>query len=141
MPALTKPRLLPFSVDEPQPLREHWEGKFEGRDGSTCELVFDVIAQLSFFGGGLEGDGFAPAFPADQEKLTFTGSKYDHHVDFETWLDVEHLGRKPFVCIGTVDLDAGTMDGNFTVDCIDPEDCGCGGGAGRFSLRRKSDHY
>ena len=139
MPVMTKSKQTPLSIGLPEPLREHWEAHFQGTGGSTAELAFDAVAELSFFGGALEGDGFAAAFPTNQEKLTFTGANYDRYVDFETWLHVVDLGRKPFVCIGTVDLGAGTMAGSFTVDCIEPETCGCGGGSGQFSMCRATE--
>jgi hypothetical protein len=121
---------------EPETVEEYWEGELDGQTGSTAGIWLDFRATLRFWRDAISGSGSGKDFPLGQEALSITGHTQGGSVELLIWLDAEGLTSKPLVCIGLLDAAAGTIAGAFSVDCMSPRTCTCGGGGGQFALRR-----
>ncbi len=119
----------------------HWEGPFEvtaGADGpdDNCR----IRAMIGFHGELLEGSGVLHVDPDDEGgEIILTGTRSGGDVNFEIWFSDGVEARTPFVCVGALSADEQAMDGVWSFACMDPENCGCDGGAGNFQLVRVRD--
>lgn len=118
----------------------HWEGVFNIEVGGDPEDDFRIKAMIGFHGEVVEGSGMLHLLQGDDEggDITLTGTRLNESVHFDIWPSDAPVAS-PFVCSGTLSPDEQAMDGAWTVACMDPENCGCDGAAGRFRLLRVAD--
>jgi hypothetical protein len=137
MPNAPTPDALPDTVALETP-DYHWEGPFDVTRGEA-EDSFIVRAMIGFHGDLIEGSGELHLTNDDGEgPITITGDRTGGDVRFSIWF-ADGEARSPLDCEGEMSADEQTMKGDWSFECLDPENCGCGGGGGTFTLERVRD--
>ena len=100
------------------------------------KAIVDFVRIGSFFSGRTDmtyvlGGREAMRVPADIEgELTDTQALLDVHMQEGA------MRRAPFNCAGAAKTDGQQFEGEWTMPCLDPVNCGCGGDRGAFWLTR-----
>lgn len=116
----------------------HWEGPFDITRGDVDDS-FILRAMIGFHGDLVEGSGDIHLANSEaMGEVSLTGDRNGGALRFSLWFtDVE--ARAPVECSGELSLDEQRITGDWSFECLDPENCGCGGGAGTFTLDRVRD--
>ncbi len=121
----------------PPPLRdEEWEGAFTGTAGSTEGFAFHMRGRLLLGSGLVSGTGRAVDLRTPHDGVSLDGSEEAGAVRVDLWFDEPGVAARPLACDGTLSGDGTRIEGAWTVDCLNPGECDCGGGRGTFALRR-----
>ena len=129
-------RLVGDALETP-PLRdEEWEGTFEGTAGSTEGFSFAMRGRIRHGAGLIAGTGRIVDFRTPNDGLSLDGMVTGGAVAMGLWFDEPDVAREPLACEGVLSTDGDRISGDWTVACLDPAGCDCGGGRGRFDLRR-----
>jgi hypothetical protein len=135
------PDLAPLLRGLPALSPEHyWEGEFTGARGAAQNCTIGVKAQIGFHGHLIEGAGRAVTFPAEfsdtDASFSLSGVLSFDSVSFQLWFGASQIRHEPFIGSGMLSSDGREIGGDWSVQCFDPETCGCEGGGGVFRLKR-----
>ncbi len=143
MPSLSRntPSQPTIVVPRPKPVPERpWEGEFTARFQSGDAYIVPVKLTIQVHAHLIEGKGRSLTYPgrgADDERcFELTGTRNARFVTFDLWFASKVVGRIPWRCEGRLNADRDAISGHWSMDCLDSEDCNCGGPSGPYEMKR-----
>ncbi len=116
-----------------------WEGEFHATFPTGNTYIVPVKAVITLAASLIEGQGRSLSYPtrgcdADR-KFEITGTNNLSKVAFQCWFAGinAHL---PWSCEGEMNRGRDYIVGTWSMDCLRPSTCGCGGPSGPFELKQ-----
>ncbi|MFN7054316.1 hypothetical protein [Hyphomonas sp.] len=135
---IARPKL---SFPVPDPLQESpWEGIFTANFQTGRSYRVPLKAVLRVNDSLLDGSGRSLGYPQNtaEKNRTFSisGSRRQSFVAFDIWFDLSSIAHRPWMCEGQLNDSGDLITGNWSMQCLDPPECACGGPSGPFELKR-----
>lgn len=140
-PSLVKAPRAALAIPRPRPAPERpWEGEFKARFRSGGSYIVPVKLVVQLRANMIEGKGRSLTYPrwgSDAERsFELTGTRQGAGLAFDLWFAASSVAHRPWSCDAALNAGGDVINGNWSMACLDPVDCDCGGPSGAFELKR-----